>query len=74
MSVTTGSSSSLVSEEELSFAGHVNDRLGKLLGYVGRGAEGVPTQDALASIVGYEIVNKEKEKVTVININLKFDL
>eukprot|EP00090_Calanus_glacialis_P023668 TRINITY_DN36648_c0_g1_i4.p1 TRINITY_DN36648_c0_g1~~TRINITY_DN36648_c0_g1_i4.p1 ORF type:complete len:489 (-),score=146.93 TRINITY_DN36648_c0_g1_i4:102-1568(-) len=70
MSVTTGSSSSLVSETELSFAGHVNDRLGKLLGYVGRGAEGVPTQDALASIVGYEIVNKEKEKFTIYKIGV----
>jgi len=70
LSVTTGSSSSLVSDGEVSFAGQVNDRLGKLLGYVGRGAEGVASKDALANIVGYEQVNKEKEKFTIYKIKV----
>ena len=66
VSATTGSTTSLVSEEELSFAGHVNDRIGKLIGYAKMGADRVDVDAALANIMGYEIVMKEREKFTVI--------
>eukprot|EP00092_Neocalanus_flemingeri_P011938 GFUD01012871.1.p1 GENE.GFUD01012871.1~~GFUD01012871.1.p1 ORF type:complete len:519 (+),score=122.27 GFUD01012871.1:203-1759(+) len=65
----TGSRSSLVSEGEVSFAGQVNDRLGRLLGYVG-GAGSGEVEDALANIMGYEIVIKEKDKFTIYKIRV----
>ena len=72
-SLTTGSNSSLTDGEEVSFAGQVNDRLGKLLGYVGVGAGRVDVEGALASIIGYEIVTKQKDKFTVfLNFTIKY--
>eukprot|EP00092_Neocalanus_flemingeri_P070388 GFUD01086394.1.p1 GENE.GFUD01086394.1~~GFUD01086394.1.p1 ORF type:complete len:510 (+),score=122.49 GFUD01086394.1:579-2108(+) len=65
----TGSRSSLVSEGEVSFAGQVNDRLGRLLGYVG-GAGSGEVEDAVANIMGYEIVIKEKDKFTIYKIRV----
>ena len=62
---TIVSRSSLVSEGEVSIAGQVNDRLGKLLGYVGVAADRVDVGDALATITGYEILSKDNKKFTV---------
>jgi len=66
---TTGSMTSLASDGEVSFAGRVNEQVGRLLGYsggnVGGGAEG-----AMATITGYEVLAGEKEKYTVYKLKL----
>jgi len=69
-SVDNDSRSSLVSEGDISLAGQVNDRLGQLLGYAGEGADGVDAEDAIANIMGYEIIVKEKDKFTVYKIRV----
>jgi len=68
-SATTGSTSSLVSEGEVSFAGRVNEQVGRLLGYSG-GALGGGAEGAMAAITGYEVVAGEKEKYTVYKLKL----
>jgi len=71
VSETTGSRSSLISEGEVSFAGHINDRLGRLLGYVAAQAEaGMNVEGAMASITGYEVLSHGKEKYTVFKIKV----
>ena len=62
---TIVSRSSLDSDGGLSFAVQVNDRLGKLLGYVGVSADRLDVGDTLATITGYEIITKNNEKFTV---------
>ena len=61
----TGSGASSVSEGDVSFAGQVNDRLGRLLGYDGEEAQNVDVDAAIAKIMGYEIVGTEKDRFTV---------
>eukprot|EP00092_Neocalanus_flemingeri_P044547 GFUD01049451.1.p1 GENE.GFUD01049451.1~~GFUD01049451.1.p1 ORF type:complete len:553 (+),score=166.10 GFUD01049451.1:297-1955(+) len=70
VSESTGRRPSLDSEGEVSLAGQVNDRLGKLLGYVGEGAGSVDIESALATIIGYEIVMKDTDKYTVYKIRV----
>ena len=65
LSENTGSAGSSVSEGEVSFAGQVNDRLGRLLGYNGEEAQNVDVDAAIAKIMGYEIVGTEKDRFTV---------
>ena len=65
LSENPGSASSSVSEGEVSFAGQVNDRLGRLLGYDGEEAQNVDVEAAIAKIMGYEIVGTEKDRFTV---------
>eukprot|EP00092_Neocalanus_flemingeri_P006599 GFUD01007117.1.p1 GENE.GFUD01007117.1~~GFUD01007117.1.p1 ORF type:complete len:320 (+),score=85.31 GFUD01007117.1:80-1039(+) len=70
VSVKTGSRSSLVSEGEVSFGGHVSDRLGTLLGYGVVGADKKDVEGVLATIMGYEIRTKNKEIFTVYKIQV----
>ena len=48
--VTTVGMSSIVIEGEVSFAGQVNDRLGKLFGYGGEAADRLDVENALPTI------------------------
>jgi len=66
---TTGSTTSLASEGEVSFAGRVNEQVGRLLGYSG-GNLGGGVEGAMAAITGYEVVAGEKEKYTVYKLKL----
>jgi len=66
---TTGSTTSLASEGEVSFAGRVNEQVGRLLGYSGANVGG-EAEGAMAAITGYEVVAGEKEKYTVYKLKL----
>jgi len=57
---------------DISFAGQVNERLGRLLGFGGRTGDKLNISDALANIVGYEIVTKEKEKYTIYKLRVSW--
>ena len=73
LSENTGSAASSVSEGEISFAGQVNDWLGRLLGYDGEASQSVDVEAAVAQIMGYEIVGTEKDRFTVNFRSCNFD-
>ena len=65
LSENSGAAPSLASEGEVSLAGHVNERLGRLLGYDGEGGQPIDLEDAAAKIMGYEIVGSKNDTHTV---------
>jgi len=69
-SLSTGSGASVVSDSELSIAGQINERIGKLLGYQGMVEDTVDVEAAIANIMGYEIVIKDGKRFTVYKIRI----
>jgi len=69
-SSSTESRASLVSDSELSIAGEINERIGKLLGYQGTVGDTGDVEAAIANIMGYEIVIKDGKRFTVYKLHI----